>query len=181
MARRIRPLLAAAGVVLAAALVGLPAWAVAHRPDPGSLYTVTQVVDGTLRHPKEWEGRTVRVQANASVSLQTVFRSGAQGARSTPQILLFPPPDPRHPSLLQDGTIRVLIGREDGVLALLRRVPLIGGAASAPQRVSLTHPGTYRIRVQSATEGCNFSPCITALLVDAASVKDPTAGLPYGS
>ena len=170
----------AAAVALAVALAAVPAWAIAHRPDPGPVYTVTQVVDGALRHPGTWEGRIVRVRADASVSLLTVFRGGTQGARAVPQILLLPVPDPRHPRMAQDGTIRVLAGHEDGVLALLRRVPLIGAAASRPQRVSLTRAATYRIRLQPASSSCNFPPCVAAVLVDAAPATDPTAGLPYG-
>jgi len=180
MTPRIPRLLPAAGVALALLLVALPAWAVAHRPDPGPLYTVTQLVDGALRHPRDWNGRIVRVRANASVSLLTVFQGGAPHARAALQTLLLPVPDPRHPLVAQDGTIRVLVGRKDGVLALLRRVPLLGSVASPPQRVSMTHAGTYRIQIQAATQGCNFSPCIEAVLVDAAPVADPTTGLPYG-
>ena len=138
---------------------------------------MTQLVDGALRRPRDWNGRIVRVRANASVSLLTVFQGGAQHARAAPQILLFPVPDPRRSLTAQDGTIRVSIGREDGVLALLRHVPLLGSVASPPQRVSMTHAGTYRIQIQPTSQGCNFSPCISAVLVDAAPVTDPTTGL----
>ena len=176
MTRRKPRLVPAAGVALALLLVALPAWAVAHRPDPGPVYTVTQLVDGALRRPSDWDGRIVRVRADASVSLLTVFHGGAQHARPAPQILLFPVPDPRRSLSAQDGTIRVRIAREDSVLALLRRVPLLGSVASPPQRVSMTHSGTYRIQIQPASPGCNFSPCIEAVLVDAAPATDPTTG-----
>lgn|GEM_PF-1510440 len=181
MTRRVPRLLPAAGLALAVALVALPAWAVAHRPDPGPVYAVTQLVDSALRHPKDWNGRTVRVHANASVSLLTVFQGGAPHTRAALQTLLLPAPDPRHPLVAQDGTIRVLAGREDGVLALLRRVPLLGSVASPPQRVSMTQAGIYRIQIQPTSQGCNFSPCIEAVLVDASPVADPTTGLLPGT
>ena len=177
--RRMPMLLAAASVALVAALVTLPTWAIGHRPGP--IYTVSQVVNGALLHPKEWDGRMVQVHAIASVSLLTVFQGGAQQTRAIPQILLFPLPDPRRSLMAQDGMIRLLAGREDSVLALLRHVPLIGGMAPHPQRVSVTHAAIYQIRIHLASQGCNFSPCIAAVLVDAASVADPAADLPYGS
>ena len=145
------------------------------------LHKVTQLVDGAVRHPRDWNGRIVRVRANASVSLLTPFQGGAPHARAAPQTLLLPVPDPRHPLAAQDGTIRVLVGREDGVLALLRRVPLLGSVAAPPQRVSMTHAGTYRIQIQPTSQGCNYSPCIEAVLVDAAPATNPTTDLLPGT
>jgi hypothetical protein len=180
MTRRTLPLRTATGLVLACALVALLLWAFAHRPASGPVYTVAQVVNGAIHHPNDWDGRYVRVRAIASVSLLTILQGRTQHTQANPQILLSPIPDARSAAVGLDGMIQVLTGREDGLLSFLRRLPVIGGTMPPPQRVSMTHAATYLLQVHLAARGCNFSPCVAAILVDAAPGADPSAGLPYG-
>jgi hypothetical protein len=164
----------------ALAVVGLLEWSLARRPATGSVYSVTQIVNGAMLHPKDWDGRVVWVRALASVSLQTIFQAGSQTGHPTLQILFSPIPARWSTRWREDGMIQVLPGHEDRLLALLRRLPLIGAVAPLPQQVSMTHAATYQIRMHLASHSCNFSPCVTAALMDAAPLADPTVDLPYG-
>lgn len=175
VASRASRLLTGLGLVLAVALVALPAWAFARPRPPAPLYTVEQVVNGAMQHPRAWDSRLVRVQAIASLSQVAGFQGGVQRTHDTTQILLSSVPDPRAGAMGQDGMIYLLSGHEDHMVALLRRVPFIGAAVPPPQRVSLTHAATYLLQVHLAAHGCNFSPCVAAILVGAAPSADPAA------
>jgi hypothetical protein len=132
------------------------------------------VVAGAFQHPKLWDGRLVRVRAIASVSLQSVAQGGLQNTQSTPQILLTAVPGaPAAPDGL-GGMIRVIFEREEGVLTLLRKVPLLDTELPPPQRISMTQAGVYQLRLDLADRDCNFSPCIDAILDDAAPLPDPS-------
>jgi hypothetical protein len=55
------------------------------------------------------------------------------------------------------------------VLAVLRRLPLLGTLVLAPQVLHWGAPATYRIRLQAVPESiCGISNCCKPLLLDAA-------------
>jgi hypothetical protein len=172
VAHRLTAVTSALGLGLAAALVARLAGALPAQSTPQRIYTVGQVVAGALQHPKLWDGRRVRVRAIASISLQSVAQGGLQNTQSTPQILLSAVPDARAAPDRLGGMIRVIAEREDGVLTLLRRVPLLNTELQPPQRISTTQAGVYQLRLNLADRDCNFSPCIDAVLYDAAPLPD---------
>jgi hypothetical protein len=57
----------------------------------------------------------------------------------------------------------------DPLLAIVRRVPLLGSLAPAPQAVHWDVAATYRAQLRATNEAlCGTPPCYEALLLDVA-------------
>lgn len=122
----------------------------------GPVYTVAEVQRLVTRDPAEWTGRTVLVQGWAV----------ADHARVDPNIV------DRLDTLVdvqaQGWLPRLLVvrGRKDAVLAVLRRVPLLGRFAPRPQVLQRERLATYRVQLR-LLPGHPCAACIEAVLLDA--------------
>ena len=73
------------------------------------------------------------------------------------------------------GWLPVAIGRADGLLALVRRIPLLSRIVPGPQQVRWGATRVYRVELRFATGyTCGTSSCYDALLLDAALPTSPT-------
>jgi hypothetical protein len=73
------------------------------------------------------------------------------------------------------GWLPVAVGRASGLLALLRRVPLLSRIVPGPQQVQWGATRVYRVELRVASGyTCGTGPCYDALLPDAALPTSPT-------
>jgi hypothetical protein len=120
-------------------------------PGQGLVYSVEQVQAELEHHPAAWVGRTARVRGIAILcqhcsQRQTYLVNGDAS-----------------------GVLPLAWGRQDRVLAFLRRVPRVGRLVPAPQSVRWGVVATYRVQLRELpADSCSFAPCNEALLLDAA-------------
>lgn len=153
--------------------------------DPDPAYGVGTLQAALAHDPSAVVGKTVRVRG--TVPLPLVFgvcsaprRAGCADER--PAYLLYPAGqasgipgkrgtlefDYEAPSV---ATLPLVAGREDRLLATLRRVPLLGRVVPAAQWLRYGAAATYRVRVEAAPPHsllCTGSPCWILVLIDPA-------------
>jgi hypothetical protein len=142
-----------AGLVVAAALS-------AGHGDQAPVYPVAAVQAGLARDPAAWLGRAVRVRGVAVLCVSSDSQSD--------------------PSLCSHGSTYLLDAAEanqvlplawagsDPLLAVVRRVPLLGGLLPAPQVVHWAAVATYHVALRAVPgERCGVPSCFEALLLDA--------------
>ena len=155
MARLLTALVALSVVVLAAGLMR----ATVHTRTPEPVYSFATVRAQLARDPAAWMGRSILVQAMAVAYHQRFDRGTAlteidltdAGAQWSKQYL------------------PVLRGTPDPVVALLRRLPLLGHVLPAPQPLRWGVPAIYRLHFREVPCSAGAPQlCYIALLLDPA-------------
>jgi hypothetical protein len=149
-------LLTLLGLAIIAILVGV----VAHGHRQGSrVFTVDELTTLLARDPGAWLGRTVLVRGVAQACQGSGSSASALYCRRLPQ-------DLRDPGLGGASERLPLVwGTQGSTLAFLRRVPLLGGLAPAPQVIQWDALATYRVKLRAtAGESCGAATCYEALL-----------------
>jgi hypothetical protein len=186
-----RPL-AALVAALVLVLSGVLVLAVRQPRDESRVYSVAQVQAGLQRAPASWIGRTIRVRALVTgIGLPGLLQH-RHGTLSSVSVVValpgpycptasigcgvaptFQAPSPNTTVQLSDRagtsaapTLLAVVQAAPSWLALLRRIPGIGGLFAPPMPVTLVGIATYRLRLLS-TAGCR-QLCIAAVLLDAA-------------
>jgi hypothetical protein len=147
--------------VLLLALGVLAIAQVAGRTASGPVYTVAALRAQLAHDPDAWVGRTLQVRALASVCTAWLWAPHASPCLNWAPALTDP----------ADGAeaLPLVIGAAPPLLAFLRRLPLIGPGAPAPQEPRWNLIATYRIQLHAASCGpSDRRPCYSALLLDAA-------------
>lgn len=150
----------------------------------GGVYPVAALRKALARHPDALVGRTIRVEGVVPLPLTfSVCSAGAAGCADAEQAYLLYPPDNQYTIPGKRGTLEfdyeapsgttlpLVMGQADPLPAALRRLPVLGSLAPAPQRLRFGAAATYRVRVQAApshTYLCLAPPCYLLVLVDAA-------------
>jgi hypothetical protein len=146
------------GLLLAA---GLAVPAISWLPDHAPVYTVAQLQAHLARDPTALVGRTLRVRgiANPAGCSTTDAQQGA------------PCPDRWRQGIVDPDGVTLLpltAGPSNPLLAFVRRVPVLGGLAPAPQAVHWGVLATYRVRLGAMPHSlCGTTPCYEARLLDA--------------
>jgi hypothetical protein len=122
---------------------------------------VAQAQAALAHHPSIWLGRTVRVRGIATLCV-------ASDSQSDPSLCSY-----GSTYLLDTGGANEVLPLAwaglDSRLALVRRVPLLGGLLPAPQSVHWQEVATYRVRLQAVPESrCGTGVCVVVVLLDAA-------------
>jgi hypothetical protein len=119
------------------------------------------VQTGLAHQPGGWVGRTVRVRGIATLCLSSDSHGDPPYCRHGSQVLLD--------TGGANAALPLAGASQGGVLALLRRVPLLGGLLPAPQAVRWEEVASYRVALRAMPVGmCAAPPCHGALLLDAA-------------
>lgn len=160
----------AAGMIIALLAVGILAMVqVARWSAGGPVYTVAALRAHLARDPDAWVDRPLRVRAVAGIC--TVWTAWPGVGRAGPcmnwQPSLIDPHDDVEALPLASGPVPPLI-------AFLRRLPLPGYTAPAPQQPRWDALGVYRIQLHAFSCSSLLPPCYEALLLDA------VPGLPRG-
>jgi hypothetical protein len=147
------------------ALLGLALMSVAIsfaiRSGEGPVYSVATLQAGLARQPGVWLGRPVRVRGIVALCLSSDGQSD--------------PPYCHGSTYLMDASeaswvLPLAWGRQDSVLAVLRRVPLLSGLLPALQAVRWEEVATYRVELRTMPgEPCGTAACYEAVLLDAAA------------
>jgi hypothetical protein len=154
--------LAAAGCLLAA-LLALPR-------DHGPIYTVSQVQAGLAHDPRAWTNRTLLLRGVASGvrCWVTAAGLGADGLKMTdwcrpPRFILWDG-DPAAVAALP-----LAWASPAPLLAIARRVPLLGVLLPTPPAADWGKVATYRVALRAMPLAvCGSGTCYEALLLDAA-------------
>jgi hypothetical protein len=150
-------LLAVGSLVFAMACV----LAVMRAADRGPVYVVATVQAGLAHHPGVWVGRTVRVRGVVALCLTADSQSDPQDCSQEPAYLVD--------AVGVGGVLPLAWGRQDAVLAFLRRVPLVRQVVPPPTRPRWGMLATYRVQLRATAAGrCGVPRCYEALLLDAA-------------
>lgn len=148
-----------AGLMLVAGLV-TAVMAPSSSSEQEGIYAVPQVLQGLIRDPGAWVGRTVLVRGTA---VQPPI--GCAPHHWCP-VALFKTQRPQSgPALLLEP------GPSDPLVARLRQVPFVDHMVPGPQRLHLSAPAVYRLQFQAVPGvscGAGAVPCVNAMLVDAA-------------
>lgn len=158
-------LLAASGVIALLLVLGAVVIAQAvDRPADGPVYPVAALRAHLARDPGVWVDRPLRVRAIA-IDLCAAWT----GMAHIPSCLN------RQPALIDPGApmgmeaLPLASGPVPPPVAFLRRLPLIGQVAPAPQRPRWDTIAVYRIELRAVPCGAAEQPlCYEALLLDAA-------------
>lgn len=158
-----------AAVMLASLLVGWTApgaWSRLARTasafSPAPQYTLAGLMDALQRDPSDWYGRVIRVRAILVGTPGWVTASGS----------LTRVADMRSLRLVDSEGVEnlpLLIGPHDGLLAVLRWLPLVGPALPAAQVPRWGEAAVYRIQLRRiVTSACDTCYEYEAVLLDAA-------------
>jgi hypothetical protein len=187
-----RRLLALAAALLLLVLGCVAVLAARQQPDDSRIFTVAQVRAGIRREPAAWIGRIIRVRALVTgIVLQVPMHRRGGAVSSISVLVALPGPycptasigcgtaptflasSPISTVQLSDTawpstapTLLAAVRSAPPWLALVRRIPGMGGLFAQPQSVSLIGVATYRLRLLS-TSGCH-QMCTDAVLLDAA-------------
>jgi hypothetical protein len=151
-------LLALLGLVLTTSLSVAIIFAI--RSAEGPVCSVATLQAGLAHQPRVWLGWPVRVRGIAALCLSSDGPSD--------------PPYCHGSTYLMDaggttGVLPLAWGRQDRVLAVLRRVPLLSRLLPALQAVRLEEIATYRVELRTMPgEPCGTATCYEAVLLDAA-------------
>jgi hypothetical protein len=148
------PLLARVVLACSVLAVGVGIAMLGIHPDQGPVYSVAQVQAELAHRPAAWVGRTARVRGIGIFFCQHCPQRQTYLANAD-----------------ANGVLPLAWGRQDRVLAFLRRMPQVGRLVPAPQRVRWGVVAIYRVQLRElAADSCPFAPwpCYEALLLDAA-------------
>ncbi len=123
----------------------------------GPVYTVADLRQRVVQAPRAWMGRTVRVRA-----LVLLYRTRSDPFTWRTHLLLI---DPGAAGWV--GRMPLVLGAADPVLAMLRRLPLVGPIVPHGQQARWTTAMSYRIELQ-ARPSPSCPACYEAVLLDAA-------------
>jgi hypothetical protein len=161
MARSLLLLGVLLGLVLA---TGLAAVALRSRLDHGPVYTVAQVQAQLARRPRAWTNRALLLRGVAEVAGCVVDTPDGQLLCGPARAVLGdagPPPT--------GASLPLALAGSDPLLAVVRRVPLLGGLLPAGQMVHWGEVATYRVELRVMPDQvCGAATCYGALLLDAA-------------
>jgi hypothetical protein len=128
----------------------------------GRVYSVAQLHAQIERDPTAWVGRTVRVRGWIPGCPGILSLAGPAACQGSPPLLA-------DSSAPMSAPLSVAMGAPDPLLAVLRRVPLLGEHVPAPQALRWEANATYRVQLRIAPDTwCRRSPCYQAVLLDAA-------------
>ena len=152
--------LAIFGILL---LTGLAVGALSRREDQGPMYTMAALRERLAVQPAAWVDRPLRVRAWASPCTAWI------GVAHASPCLNFQPTLTDPQGYYGAAALPLASGTASPLLALLRRLPLIGNGAPAPQQPHWDTIGVYRIQIHVVyCDPINQPPCYEALLLDAA-------------
>jgi hypothetical protein len=157
------PLLGLTCVLIASTTVALLALGaqVAGRQVGGPVYTVAALRAQVAQDPEAWMGRTVQVRALASVCTAWLTAAHVSPCLNWRPALTDPHDD--------GDALPLVSGPVPPPVALLRRLPLIGQMAPAPQSPRWDGMDVYRVQLHALSCGPPQQPeCYEALLLDAA-------------
>lgn len=149
-------------LLLSAALLGLAVTvASARHPPPvpgvpmGALSTVAYLSDHLAAQPAPWVGHVLRVRAVIVVLPLWVMHGTIPARRLVARLV-----DPGG-----GGSLPLVLGPQDGLLAALRRLPVVGALAPPPQAPVWGRPVMYWVQVEAVRgpEGATYE----AVLLDA--------------
>jgi hypothetical protein len=148
------------GLLLAA---GLGAAALSAWPDRPTEYSVTQVEAQLASHPRAWTDRTLLLRGMA-VATGCFAQTADKPALCVPQRMLLGDTDPT----ATGAPLPLALAGTDPLLAIVRRIPLLGSFVPAPQVVHWDVAATYRVHLRATDEAlCGGPPCYEALLLEA--------------
>jgi hypothetical protein len=154
------------GGLLGLLLAGVLAVVAYHRPlDQKRVYSVAQVVAHLASHSGAWTDRTLLLRGMAVVVGGHCEASRPKPASACPSawaaLADFGPTD--------SALLLLTWAGPDPLLAVVRRVPQLGGLLPAPQAVDWGEIATYRVRLQAIPKSsCGTNVCFEAVLLDAA-------------
>lgn len=121
------------------------------------VYTVESLQRAAARDPADWLGRTVLVRGQA-----VTYLTWSAPDSVVHRMDLVDPPPARH------YMVRVALewGHPDPLLALLRRLPVVGRWAPQPQRLYWDRKAIYRLQIDRVPDGQDVGT--VAVLLDAA-------------
>jgi hypothetical protein len=124
----------------------------------GRVYSYPVLVDLLRRHPGDVLGRAIRLRAQAE---DTNHQPGPAMRLADPAGAL--------------GPLALHADPENPLLALTRRLPVLGRLVPAPQRLDLDQPAVYRVLLERGRGwDCLFmpTPCFAAVLLGAYQVPE---------
>lgn len=153
-----RIIVALAGIALAVGLALVVSGGVAA---VGPVYTVSELRADLAHDPQAWLGHTVLVRG---------MPVGAPVSCPATASCAFMPLGLMDPPASRPGSYLLLsMGPPNPLLALLRRLPLVGRFMPGPQLLRWTTPAIYRIQIQGTAGTSRGVPArYEALLLDAA-------------
>ena len=176
-----RPALVSAVLLLAALLFALPlslaTRALATSPAAGPVYTLAALDADLARRPRAWLGRTLRVQALLGGKCVAMVGLYTQSCASWEMALTDPAGDQAV------APLPLTWGDPPSLIALLRRLPLLGWLAPPPQIAHSSATATYRIKLQTTPcAALDDGPvCYGAQLLDARHPDNTTDWVRIGS
>jgi hypothetical protein len=130
----------------------------------GPVLTVAAVQVHLAKDPRAWTNRTLLLRGVAATAdcVNQLARAGIVCA--PPQAVL------RDASSSAAGArLPLAVASPDRLLTIVRRVPLLGSMAPAPQVVHWEVVATYRVQLQPVPAGsCGGTTCYEALVLDVA-------------
>jgi hypothetical protein len=157
----------------------------------GPVYTVAQLRAGLADNPRAWIGRTLLVRGvaigpiglscppNASCPLAwpALIDAGAGNGPTLPLVAVSVGRVLRIPSVSVGRVLPLSLGPADPLLALLRRLPLVGRLVPGPQVLRWGKPTIYRVQVQDvAGPSPNAALPYRVLLLDPGPYPLPAGG-----
>jgi hypothetical protein len=148
-------LLLAGGLAVAAPVGG---------PERGPVYAVAQVAAQLAHHPRAWTDRPLLLRAVAAAAGCWVETADIPAFCAPPRLVLR---DAEYSPTV--APLPLAWAGPDPLLAVVRRVPLLGGLLPAPQAVRWAAAAVYRVELRGVpAQLCGGAPCYEALLLDAA-------------
>ena len=133
-------------------------------PATGRVYTVAQILDATGRNPRAWDGRTVRVRGAIQPDLLLVRDS------PRPPSVTLAAPALGYVPLADTGAavsaLWVTHRPDDGLVALLHRLPVAGALVPGPRAPRMGATATYRVQLHVDTALCASPRCVVGTLLD---------------
>jgi hypothetical protein len=143
---------------------GLAAVALVRPPAHGPVYTVAQVQAQLARRPRAWTGRMLLVRGVAEVTVCVSTTPDGPLLCAPPRAVLRDAGPPA-----ASGSLPLVWAGPNPLLAVVRRVPLLGGLVPVPQVMDWGEVVTYRVELRTTADGpCGAGACYEAMVLDAA-------------
>jgi hypothetical protein len=128
----------------------------------GPVYTVAQVQALLAHQPRAWTSRTLLLRGVAATVGCWVYTADSLALCVPPRMVLGDA-DPA----AAVAPFPLAWAGPDPLLALVRRVPVLGGFVPAPQAAQPNAVTTYRVRFRAVSDEWCGATCYEAVLLDA--------------